>query len=108
MIRLKVDDAALIDRVAKRFEAEGRADDNPEAFKVRLVAYNAPDRPARRSYKGQGKLTEIDGMALGRDGFGAIAGILRPTGVDVKPKGSGSRDAACWPRGMKAQKEIRG
>ena len=63
MIRLKVDEAALIDRVTKRFEAEGRADDNPEAFKKRLVAYNTQTAPLVEVYKAQGKLTEIDGMA---------------------------------------------
>jgi adenylate kinase len=34
VIRLEVDDAALIARIAKRFHDEGRADDNPDAFKV--------------------------------------------------------------------------
>jgi len=76
VIRLKVDEAALIDRVTKRFEAEGRADDNPEAFKKRLVAYNTQTAPLVEVYKGQGKLTEIDGMANVETVASSIAAIL--------------------------------
>ena len=76
VIRLKVDEAALLDRVTKRFEAEGRADDNPEAFKKRLVAYNAQTAPILPKYRGEGKLAEIDGMASVDSVAGAISGIL--------------------------------
>ncbi len=62
VIRLVVDDAALIERIAKRFADEGRADDNPDSFKVRLAAYNAQTAPLLPFYRGQGKLVEIDGM----------------------------------------------
>jgi adenylate kinase len=63
VIRLKVDDEALLARIARRFEAEGRPDDNPEAFKTRLVAYNTQTAPLLPFYRGQGKLVEVDGMA---------------------------------------------
>jgi adenylate kinase len=62
VIRLKVDEPALIARVTQRFEAEGRADDNPEAFMKRLGAYNSQTAPLLPVYAGQGKLTEVDGM----------------------------------------------
>jgi adenylate kinase len=76
VIRLKVNEQALIDRVTWRFEAEGRADDNPEAFKKRLVAYNTQTAPLVEVYSGQGKLREIDGMANVETVSGSIAGIL--------------------------------
>lgn len=63
VVRLKVDDGALLDRVAGRFAAEGRADDNPESFKVRLAKYNAETAPLLPHYMAQGKLVEVNGMA---------------------------------------------
>ncbi len=63
VVRLKVDDDALLERVSKRFAEEGRADDNPESFKVRLNAYNAQTAPLLPFYSRQGKLAEVDGMA---------------------------------------------
>ncbi len=62
VIRLKVDDDVLVGRVAKRFAEAGRADDNPESFKVRLAAYNTQTAPLLPYYEGQGKLVELDGM----------------------------------------------
>jgi adenylate kinase len=63
VLRLKVDDEALLARVERRFEEQGRADDNPESFKVRLTAYNAQTAPLLPHYLAQGKLVEVDGMA---------------------------------------------
>ena len=63
VIRLKVDDTALLARVAGRFAEFGRSDDNPESFKVRLKAYNDQTTPLLPYYEGQGKLVEVDGMA---------------------------------------------
>lgn len=76
VIRLKVNEQALVDRVTRRFEAEGRADDNPEAFKKRLVAYNSQTAPLVEVYSGQGKLREIDGMASVEEVSASIAGII--------------------------------
>jgi adenylate kinase len=62
VIRLKVDDAALTQRIAGRFAESGRPDDNPDSFKVRLDAYNAQTAPLIPYYADSGKLLEIDGM----------------------------------------------
>ncbi len=62
VVRLKVDDAALLERITKRYADQGRADDNPETFKVRLDAYNRNTAPLLPYYENQGKLTEVDGM----------------------------------------------
>lgn len=64
VVRLKVDEAALVARIEKRFADEGRSDDNPEAYKVRLAAYNAQTAPLLPYYAAQAKLFEVDGMGL--------------------------------------------
>jgi len=63
VIRLKVEDASILGRIAARFEEQGRKDDNPETFKIRLDAYNKDTAPLLPYYSAQGKLTEVDGMA---------------------------------------------
>jgi len=63
VLRLEVDQAALIARVTKRFEEQGRPDDNPESFKVRLKAYTDQTAPLVPYYERQGKLLGVDGMA---------------------------------------------
>jgi adenylate kinase len=62
VIRLKVDDEALMQRIAGRYAESGRPDDNPESFKVRLDAYNTQTAPLLPYYAGQKKLVEVDGM----------------------------------------------
>ena len=63
VVRLEVEPEKLIDRVAKRFAEEGRPDDNPESFKVRLNAYLNQTAPLVDYYQNQGKLVGVDGMA---------------------------------------------
>ena len=62
VVSLKVDDSSLINRITKRFKEEGRADDNPESFKVRLNAYNTQTASLLPYYLSQRKLHEVDGM----------------------------------------------
>lgn len=63
VIRLKVDEAALMTRITQRFQEQGRRDDNPEVFATRLHAYGEQTRPLLPYYEAQGKLVEVDGMA---------------------------------------------
>lgn len=77
VLRLKVDDEALVKRIEGRFAAEGRPDDNPESFKVRLDAYNTQTAPLLPFYQEQGKLVELDGMASIEDVAKSIDDALK-------------------------------
>ena len=63
VIRLMVDEEALLARISRRYEDQGRPDDNPETFKTRLDAYLRQTRPLIPYYAAHGCLTEIDGEA---------------------------------------------
>ncbi|MBW8881712.1 MAG: adenylate kinase, partial [Asticcacaulis sp.] len=83
VVRLKVDEQALIERIEKRFKEEGRADDNPESYKVRLAAYNAQTAPLLPYYAAQGKLFEIDGMGAVDDIATRIEDVLGSESAEV-------------------------
>lgn len=68
VLELVVDEKALLRRIENRaaetVKAGGtvRADDNPDAFKVRLDAYKAQTAPVSAYYAGKGALKTVDGM----------------------------------------------
>jgi adenylate kinase len=76
VVRLEVDENALLDRITKRFAESGRADDNPESFKVRLKAYSDQTAPLVSYYQAQGKLAPVDGMKAIDAVSKSIAGAL--------------------------------
>jgi len=82
IVELKVDEKALLARIENRaretMAAGGtvRADDNPEAFKVRLDAYRVQTAPVSAYYAGKGTLQSVDGMAAIDDVTKAINAIL--------------------------------
>jgi len=80
VIRLCVEDESIIKRITKRFEEQGRTDDNPETFKKRLAAYHESTAPLLPYYSAQNKLTEVDGMADIETVAASVAQVLDKNG----------------------------
>ncbi|MEO0981229.1 MAG: adenylate kinase [Pseudomonadota bacterium] len=77
VIRLVVDEEKLLERVTKRFEEQGRKDDNPATFSTRLEKYNGDTAPLVPIYAERGKLTEVDGMGGIEEVSAAIDAALK-------------------------------
>lgn len=90
VIELKVDEAALLARIAKRAQdtlASGqtvRADDTPEAFKTRLAAYRAQTAPVADFYAKNAVLKSVDGMAPPDAVTAAIEQLLDAAAATVR------------------------
>ncbi|HHL42971.1 MAG TPA: adenylate kinase [Hellea balneolensis] len=93
VIRLCVDDNVLMGRIEKRFKEEGRKDDNPESFKIRLGNYNKQTAPLLPYYAEQGKLTEVDGLADIETVAASVANAL-----DMQDKGRKGMRTSFWKR----------
>lgn len=62
VLELQVDDAALLARIKKRAEEEGRSDDTVDAMKVRLDQYRQYSAIVLPYYQIQDNVYAIDGM----------------------------------------------
>ena len=84
VIELKVDEAALIDRLRNRIKetlsrgAQARADDTEETFAKRLGVYREQTAPLIPYYEGQGKLRSVDGMGTVAAVSASLEAILDP------------------------------
>lgn len=61
-VQLDVPEETLLDRLASRGRAEGRADDNPEAVAHRLHVYENQTAPVIDYYASAGRLQRIQGV----------------------------------------------
>ncbi|HET9902840.1 MAG TPA: adenylate kinase [Xanthobacteraceae bacterium] len=81
-VQLAVDESILLKRIETRVAdllARGepvRADDNPEALKVRLAAYREQTAPLIDYYRRKGLLKTVDGMAPVNDVSATIDRVL--------------------------------
>jgi len=52
----------VVDRLLKRAEIEGRADDNAETIRRRMQVYVAETAPLTAEYAGRDLLRQVDGL----------------------------------------------
>jgi adenylate kinase len=62
VVELVVDAEIVIERLLKRAEIEGRADDNAETIRRRMEIYLAETAPLTAEYGSRGLLARIDGL----------------------------------------------
>jgi adenylate kinase len=62
VIKLEVPNEVIVGRCEIRFEAEGRADDNPDTVRKRLAIYAEQTAPVADFYAARGKLQVVDGV----------------------------------------------
>ncbi|KGM54473.1 adenylate kinase [Lysobacter arseniciresistens ZS79] len=77
-VQLEVPTEMLVERIAGRAAAEGRADDSPESVRTRLKVYDDQTAPVVDFYRQRGKLSVVDGVGSLDEVFARIVGALRP------------------------------
>ncbi|HMB43746.1 MAG TPA: adenylate kinase [Luteimonas sp.] len=77
-VQLDVATDLLVERIAGRAAAEGRADDSPEAVRNRLKVYEELTAPVVDFYRNQGKLAHLDGVGQPDEVFTRIIEAISP------------------------------
>lgn len=71
-VQLEVPTEMLVERIAGRAQAEGRADDSPESVRTRLKVYEEQTAPVVDFYRNAGNLSVVDGVGELDDVFTRI------------------------------------
>ena len=77
-VQLTVDNEQIVERLAGRAKADGRADDNPESVRKRLQVYDQQTAPVIEFYRQHGQLTIVDGVGTLDEVFTRIVEAIAP------------------------------
>ena len=77
-VQLDVPTELLVERIAGRAQAEGRADDSPESVRTRLQVYDSQTAPVIDYYRQHGQLTVVDGVGSLDEVFTRILEAIVP------------------------------
>ena len=76
VVFFRVDVDELIERLEKRRDIEGRADDEPEAIRHRMEVYDRETAPVVDYYRDASRLTEIDALGTIDDVRARLTDVL--------------------------------
>lgn len=79
VVELQVPHEAIVERTRKRFEAEGRSDDNPDTVRKRLDVFAKQTAPVVDFYRQRGELETVDGIGTLSEVCGRILAVLPST-----------------------------
>ena len=77
-VQLEVPADLLVERIAGRAQAQGRADDSPESVRKRLQVYDEQTAPVVEFYRQHGQLTVVDGVGSLDEVFTRIVEAISP------------------------------
>ncbi|MDH5834513.1 adenylate kinase [Luteimonas kalidii] len=77
-VQLTVDNEQIVERLAGRAKAEGRADDAPDSVRKRLQVYDQQTAPVIEFYRQHGQLTVVDGVGTLEAVFNRIVEAIAP------------------------------
>ena len=77
-VQLEVPQELLVERIAGRAKAEGRADDAPDAVRKRLQVYESQTAPVVEFYRQHAQLTVVDGVGSLDEVFTRILEAIDP------------------------------
>ena len=76
VVSIEIPDELVINRLLKRAEIEGRADDNRETIQNRLRIYYEQTEPLKEYYRSRGILKPVDGVGAVEEVFERVKAVL--------------------------------
>jgi adenylate kinase len=77
VLELTVDEDAVVERLLRRAQVEGREDDSEEVIRERQAIYRKETAPLAELYAERGLLVQVDGMGEVDEVSERIEGALR-------------------------------
>ncbi|MBD7918330.1 adenylate kinase [Cellulomonas sp. Sa3CUA2] len=78
-VELTVDPQVVVDRLTKRAQIEGRADDTEDVVRHRLDVYAEQTAPISQVYAARGLLVQVDGLGEVDDVTARLLAVLSPS-----------------------------
>ena len=81
VLELTVPTDEVVQRLLKRAQIEGRADDTEDVIRERMAVYTRETQPLSDTYAARGLLREVDGTGDMDEVFARLEGALEPNGA---------------------------